>query len=160
VSASTQCGTRRAVRPQDGRFAPDDAFIRLGPLQSVVTANAGGPEIPVHEGQDAIERAYSRAEREGVPFVAIERYEEGYAFTYDLLPAGKRLTPAIRKEVQVRLTAELEDIVGSDTATAEVSKSVSDRLGHVSLLTSEAEARQVARAVAPVVLDDANWLEG
>jgi hypothetical protein len=125
-----------------------------------VTSTADSPEIPVHDGQEAIERAYSRAEREGEPFVAIERYDEGYAFTYDLLPAGKRLTPAIRKEVQVRLTTELEEVVGSDTATVEVSKSVGDSLGHVSLLASEAEARRVARTVAPVVLDDANWLDG
>jgi len=125
-----------------------------------VTQPADTPEIPVHEGKEAIERAYGKAEREGVPFVAIECYEEGYAFTYDLLPAGKRLTPAIRKEVQVRLTNELEDIVGSNTATVEVSKSVGDSLGHVSLFSAEAEARQVARAVAPVVLDEANWLDG
>ncbi len=138
----------------------DDAFMWLGPLQTAVTSTADSPEIPVHEGKEAIERAYASAEQEGVPFVAIECYDEGYAFTYDLLPAGKRLTPAIRKEVQVRLTAELEDIVGSDTATAEVSKSVSDSLGHVSLLGSEAEARRVAQVVAPVVLDEANWLDG
>jgi hypothetical protein len=125
-----------------------------------VTSTADTPEVPVHEGQEAIERAYAAAEREGVPFVAIERYEEGYAFTYDLLPAGKRLTPAIRKEVQVRLTRELEDIVATGTGPHEVSKSVNDSLGHVSLLASEAQARRVARAVAPVVLDDDNWLEG
>jgi hypothetical protein len=128
-------------------------------LLETVTSTADTPEVPVHEGQEAIERAYARAEREGVPFVAIERYEEGYAFTYDLLPAGKRLTPTMEKEVQVRLTNELEDIVGSDTRTVEVSKSVNDSLGHVSLLASEAEARRVAQAVAPFVLDRANWLE-
>jgi hypothetical protein len=132
----------------------------LDPLPTAVTSTADSPEIPVHEGQDAIEQAYSRAEREGVPFVAIERYDEGYAFTYDLLPAGKRLTPAIQKEVKLRLTTELEDVVGSNTATTELSKSVSDTLGHVSLFAGEAEARQVARAVAPIVLDDANWLDG
>jgi hypothetical protein len=140
--------------------ATDDAFMWLGLLQELVTSTADIPEIPVHDGQEAVERAYARAQKKGVPFVAIERYEEGYAFTYDLLPAGKRLTPAIQKEVRVRLTNELEELVGSDTATVEASKSVSDSLGHVSLLSSEAEARQVARAVAPVVLDEANWLDG
>ena len=118
-------------------------------------------EIPVYEGQEEIERAYARAEREGVPFVAIESYEEGYAFTYDLLPAGTRLTPAMRKEVQVRLTAELEGIVGDpESGTVEASKSVNDSLGHVSLLSSLAEARRLAEAVAPVVLDPANWTDG
>ena len=125
-----------------------------------MTSTADNPEIPVHEGQEAIEQAYTSAEQEGVPFVAIERYEDGYAFTYDLLPAGTRLTPPMRKEVQVRLTDKLEEIVRStETRTAEVSKSVNDSLGHVSLLASEAEARQIARAVAPVVLDQANWVE-
>lgn len=119
-----------------------------------------GEEIPVYEGQAEIDRAYARAEREGVPFVAIESYEEGYAVTYDLLPAGAALAPAVRKEVQVRLTAELEDIVGDTGETVEVSKSVSDSLGHVSMLASEAEARRVADAVAPVVLDPDNWTDG
>jgi len=119
------------------------------------------PEVPVYEGQAEIDRAYARAEREGVPFVAIESYEEGYAFTFDLLPAGATLAPAVRKEVKVRLTAELEDIVGdTETGTVEVSKSVSDSLGHVSMLASAAEARRVADAVAPVVLDADNWTDG
>ncbi|MFT4945434.1 MAG: hypothetical protein ACI9K3_001382 [Halovenus sp.] len=125
-----------------------------------MTSTADQPEIPVHEGQEAIEQAYAEAEREGVPFVAIERYENGYAFTYDLLPAGRRLTPAILAEVKTRLTSELEDIVGDgELATAEVGKSVSDSLGHVSVLASEAAARRVAHAVAPVVLDQTNWTE-
>lgn len=119
------------------------------------------PEIPVHEGQAEIDRAYARAEREGVPFVALESYEEGYAFTYDLLPAGAKLAPAVRKEVQVRLTTEVEAVVGdTETGTVEVSKSVSDSLGHVSMFASEAEARRVAEAVAPVVLDPDNWASG
>ena len=124
-----------------------------------MTSTADTPEIPVYEGQEAIKQAYDRAERDGVPFVAIERYEEGYAFTYDLLPAGKRLTPAVEKEVTVRLTDILEDIVAAESGPVEVSKSVSDSLGHVSLFDSESQARQAARAIAPVVLDEANWLE-
>lgn len=117
-------------------------------------------EIPVHEGQTAVEQAYAEAEREGVPFVAIERYEEGYAFTYDLLPAGERLTPASRDRVQNLLTNELETIVGdSNSTTTEVAKSVNDSLGQVSLFASESEARRVAETVVPVVLDPDNWVE-
>jgi hypothetical protein len=78
--------------------------------------------------------------------------------TYDLLPADEQLAPTARKEVQTRLTAEVEDIVGdSSLATVEVSKSVNDSLGNVSMLESEASARRIARAIAPIVLDTANW---
>jgi hypothetical protein len=159
ASDSTRPGdpgaTRRCVTASVG-----DGFKQEGLVLTDVTSTSDTPEVPVHDGQDAIERAYTSAEQEGVPFVAIEHYEDGYAFTYDLLPAGERLTPPMRKEVQVRLTDTLEDIVRSDeTRTVEVSKSVNDSLGHVSLLASEAEARQIARAVAPVVLDRANWVE-
>jgi hypothetical protein len=127
----------------------------LRALPKTVTETA---EIPVHDGQAAVEQAYAEAEREGVPFVAIERYEEGYAFTYDLLPAGERLTPANRDRVQSLLTTELETIVGdSDSATTEAAKSVNDSLGQVSLFASESEARQIAEAVVPVVLNPDNW---
>lgn len=118
------------------------------------------PKIPIYDGQESVERGYTAAQREGVPFFGVERYEEGYAVTYDLLPAGKQLVPTARKEVEVRLTAELEEIVGDETlATVEVSKSVNDSLGNVSLLDTEASARRVARAIAPIVLDEANWTE-
>lgn len=118
------------------------------------------PKIPVYDGQAAVERGYTAAQREGVPFFAVERYDEGYAVTYDLLPAGKQLVPTARKEVSVRLTAEVEEIVGDEElATAEVSKSVNDSLGNVSFLDAEASAKRVARAIAPIVLDEANWTE-
>lgn len=118
------------------------------------------PKIPVYDGREAVETGYATAQREEIPFFGIERYEEGYAVTYDLLPAGKQLAPTARKEVEVRLTTELEDIVGDEQlATIEVSKSVNDSLGNVSFLSSEASARRVARAIAPIVLDEANWTE-
>lgn len=118
-------------------------------------------EIPVYEGQAGVEAAYERAERERIPFFGIEQYEEGYAVTYDLLPAGKRLARTAHKEVKVRLTSELEDIVGdSQHQTVEVSKTVNDSLGNVSLFATEESARQVARAIEPIVLEEANWVDG
>ncbi|MXR50174.1 hypothetical protein GRX03_00930 [Halovenus sp. WSH3] len=114
--------------------------------------------MPVYSGKAAVEAGYAQAQQEGVPFFGIEEYEEGYAVTYDLLPADEQLAPTARKEVQTRLTAEVEDIVGdSELATVEVSKSVNDSLGNVSLLETEASARRIARAIAPIVLDAANW---
>ena len=115
-------------------------------------------KIPVFSGKAAVEAGYAQAQQDGVPFFGIEEYEEGYAVTYDLLPADEQLAPTARKEVQTRLTAEVEDIVGdSSLATVEVSKSVNDSLGNVSMLESEASARRIARAIAPIVLDTANW---
>jgi hypothetical protein len=118
-------------------------------------------EIPVYQGQSGVEAAYERAERDGVPFFGIEQYEEGYAVTYDLLPAGKRLARTAHKEVKVRLTSEIEDIVGdSQRQTAEVSKTVNDSLGNVSMFVTEESARQVAQAIEPIVLEEANWVDG
>lgn len=115
-------------------------------------------EIPVHEGTSGVERAYEQAQQDSEPFYGIERYEDGYAVTFDLLPADKRLSPTARKEVDVRLTAELETIVG-DTAypTTETSKSVNDSLISVSLFASEEGARRIANVIAPIVLEPKNW---
>jgi len=116
--------------------------------------------VPVYSGKAAVEAGYAQAQQQGVPFFGIEEYEEGYAVTYDLLPADEELAPTARKAVQTRLTAEVEAIVGDDElATVEVSKSVNDSLGNVSMLETEASARRVARAIAPIVLDTANWAE-
>ncbi len=116
------------------------------------------PEIPLYEGKQAVEDAYQQAEAAHRPFFGVEQYDEGYAVTFDLLPAGQQLAPPARKEVQTRLTHEIEDIVGDDSLpTDEVSKSVSDSLGSISLFEREESARRVARAIAPLVLDDANW---
>ena len=103
---------------------------------------------------------YAAAEREGEPFFAVEAYEEGYAVTYDLLPAGKELAPPAASEVEERLTREIEDIVADErTPTAEVSKSVSASLGHVAFFGREHSARRVAATISTVVLDQANWVE-
>ena len=115
-------------------------------------------KIPVFSGKAAVEAGYAQAQQNDVPFFGIEEYEEGYAVTYDLLPADEELAPTARKEVQTRLTAAVEEIVGDDSlATVEVSKSVNDSLGNVSMLESEASARRIAQAIAPIVLDTANW---
>ncbi|MEF8901504.1 MAG: hypothetical protein V5A25_09810 [Halovenus sp.] len=115
--------------------------------------------VPVYAGQEGVEDAYRRAERDGTPFFGVEEYEDGYAVTYDLLPAGHRLAPTADKEARTRLTQEIESIVADGTLpTTEVSKSVNDSLANVSLFERERSARRVAAAVAPIVLDEANWV--
>lgn len=125
-----------------------------------MTTKEDTPTIPVYEGQAGVETAYERAEREGTPFFGIEQYEDGYAVTYDLLPAGKQLAPTAHEEVRVRLTNEVETIVGdAERPTAEVSKSVNNSLGNVSLFVSEESAHRVAQAIAPIVLEESNWVD-
>ena len=115
-------------------------------------------EIPVFEGKQAVETAYTSAERNREPFFGIEHYDEGYVVTYDLLPVDRKLTLTAETTVRRALTAEIEAIVGdSDLATAEVSPSVNDSLGNISILASEASARRVAATIAPLVLDRENW---
>lgn len=117
-------------------------------------------EIPCYEDADERDAAYERAEREGTPFFAVERYDEGYAVTYDLLPAGWELSKPARKELDERLTRELEDVVGDESVpTHEVSKSVGDSLGNISLFERERTARRVAAVAARIALDESNWVE-
>ncbi|WP_246023024.1 hypothetical protein [Halosimplex halophilum] len=117
-------------------------------------------EIPCYEDADERDAAYERAEREGTPFFAVERYDEGYAVTYDLLPAGRELSKPARKELDERLTRELEAVVGDESVpTREVSKSVGDSLGNVSLFEREGTARRVAAVAARIALDESNWVE-
>lgn len=116
-------------------------------------------DVPLYEGRATVEAEYSRAERENRPFFAVEAYDEGYAVTYDLLPAGKQLSPPVETEVGERLTREIEAIVGDESLpTAEVSRSVSASLGHISFFGREASARRVAAVVSALVLDEANWV--
>jgi len=123
-----------------------------------VNRDDGTAEIPVYDGQQAVEKAYAQAEHNKQPFFGIEQYEEGYAVTYDLLPAGKQLAPTARKELQVQLTNEIETIVANESlSTIEVSKSISESLGNISFLASEESAKQVAQVIKPIVLDEANW---
>jgi hypothetical protein len=117
-------------------------------------------EVPLYEDRETVEAEYADAERAGEPFLAVERYEEGYAVTYDLLPANKELSPPAASEVGERLTREVEDIVGDERMpTTEVSRSVSASLGHVAFFGRERSARRVAAVVSSIVLDEANWVE-
>lgn len=125
-----------------------------------MSGNENQPNIPLYEGQQAIERAYYQAENEDRPYLAVERYESGYGLTFDLLPAGKELTPTAQMEVQTRVTHEVEALVGDDAVpVVEVSQSVNDSLGSISLFDREESAKRVARAIAPIVLDSANWTD-
>ena len=135
-------------------------YIRPSPLSGGVTQGYDPTEVPLYEGREAVEEGYAAAQREHVPFLAVEAYEEGYAVTYDLLPAGRQLAPTAHHEVAERLTREVEAVVGDESLpTAEVSRSVSASLGHVSFFGREETARRVAAAISRVVLDEANWVE-
>lgn len=117
-------------------------------------------EVPLYGDRETVERKYSEAEREQKPFFAVEAYEEGYAITYDLLPAGYQLAPTTTSEVGERLTREIEDIVADEQLpTAEVSRSVSPSLGNISFFEREESARRVAAVISTLVLDEANWVE-
>jgi hypothetical protein len=125
-----------------------------------VTGGYDPGEVPLYGDQQAVESEYAAAERDGEPFFAVERYEEGYAVTYDLLPTGMELAPPAASEVRERLTREVEDVVGDERLpTTEVSKSVSASLGHVAFFQREATARRVAAVISTIVLDEANWIE-
>jgi hypothetical protein len=124
-----------------------------------VTAGYDPEAVPIYEDRAAVEAAYARAEREREPFFGVETYEEGYAVTYDLLPAGKQLAPPAYAEVGERITREVEAIVGDDSLpTTEVSRTVGESLGNVSFFQREASARRVAATVSQLVLDEANWV--
>jgi hypothetical protein len=117
-------------------------------------------EVPLCEGPEAREEMYRRAEREAEPFFAVERYEGGYAVTYDLLPAGHELSKPACKELNEQLTRRVESLVSDPSvSTVEVSKTVSESLGSVSLFERERTARDVAALVSRTVLDERNWVE-
>ena len=116
-------------------------------------------DVPLYEDQSTRDEQYRAAEREGRPYLAIERYEDGYAITYDLLPAGVELAPPAHSELDERVTHAVEEIVGDDArATAEISKSVSASLGNIGVFDRERSARDVAVVVGRLVCDDANWV--
>jgi hypothetical protein len=115
--------------------------------------------VPLYEDRETLESAYERAERAGEPFFAIEQYEEGYAITYDLLPAERELSKPARKELTTQLDQQLESVVGNEARpTAEVSKSISESLGSISFFQRESTAREVAALISRFVLDEDNWV--
>ncbi len=135
-------------------------YIFETPVERDVPVGYDPQDVPLYENRETLEREYDTAERAGKPFFAVEAYDEGYAVTYDLLPAGQELTPPAASEVGELLTREVEDIVGDERMpTTEVSKSVSASLGHVAFFQREHSARRVAAVISTVVLDDANWTE-
>ena len=104
--------------------------------------------------------SYASTAKKGSPSRSAAAYAEGYAITYDLLPAGKELSPPAASETGERLTREIEDIVADERMpTAEVSRSVSASLCHVAFFGREHSARRVAATISTVVLDEANWVE-
>lgn len=117
-------------------------------------------DIPLYEDQAAREEGYRSAQREGRPYLAIERYEDGYAVTYDLLPADAELAAPTHKELGERIRHTVEEIVGDESrATVEVSQSVSASLGNVGVFQREHSAREVGAVIARLALDADNWVE-
>jgi hypothetical protein len=132
----------------------------LRPLPTNVPADHTPSDIPVYEDQQARDEHYRNAETEGQPYIAVERYEEGYTVTYDLLPAGAELSAPMAKELNERVVRAVESVVGDDgRATTEVSQSLSASLGNVGVFETERAAREVAVVIARVALDEDNWVE-
>lgn len=116
--------------------------------------------VPLYEDAATVEREYREARRTGAPYFAVEAREDGYAVTYDLLPAGAQLSEPVADAVADRITGEVEAIVSDeDLPTAEVSRSVGPSLAHVAVFDREESARRVAAAVSDLVLDEGNWEE-
>ena len=120
---------------------------------------APNPEdVPVYTDPDVRDLRYHEAEAEGAPYLAVEAYEEGYAVTFDLMPAGVQLTDEARTEIQELVRTEVEAIVAdADAPETEVSHNLGPALGSIAAFEQEATARAVAAAVGDVVLDESNW---
>lgn len=117
-------------------------------------------DVPLYEDRSSRDDAYYAAEAEERPFFAIEQYEEGYAITYDLLPAGQELSEPMRKELNEQVTRRVEGVVGDESlATVEVSRSIGASLGNISFFQREATARDIASVVSRLALDETNWVE-
>ncbi len=117
-------------------------------------------DVPLYETRDERDDAYATAEAEDRPFFGVERYEEGYAVTADLMPAGYRLSEPAQSELAERLTRQVEAVVGDDSyPTEEVGRSLGDALVNLSFFEREATAREVAAAISELVLDEDNWVE-
>jgi hypothetical protein len=125
-----------------------------------VTEPSDPSEIPLYGDRATVEEQYRAAEAAAEPFFGIERYEEGYAITYDLLPAEAQLAEPAMSELETRVTRDIERIVGDESRpTTEISRSIGDSLGQLSFFASEESARTVAATVSTIVLDEANLVE-
>jgi hypothetical protein len=137
---------------------PRKTATDVGLEQPLMSGSLSPSGVPLYEDQATRDEQYGAAEAESRPFFAVEQYEEGYAVTFDLLPAGAQLTEAARTEVRDLVTARVEALVADpDDPTAEVGHTVSDSLGNVSFLHNESTARELAADISEVVLDEANW---
>ncbi|SEP09001.1 hypothetical protein SAMN05216388_103224 [Halorientalis persicus] len=135
--------------------------MTLDALRPDVSEGYAPEEVPLYRDLDTRDEQYERAQDSAEPFFAVEQYEEGYAVTYDLLPAGFQLAEPARQELDERLTRAVEGIVGdADRPTTEVSRTVGDSLGNVSFFGREDSAREVAAVISTIVLDENNWVTG
>lgn len=117
-------------------------------------------EVPLYETRATVDEQYEVAETNDTPFFAIEQYEDGFAITFDLLPANAELAEPAVSELDERVTRDIEEIVGDDSRPAtEVSRSIGNSLGQLSFFLSEESAREVAATISTFVLDEANWVE-
>jgi len=117
-------------------------------------------EVPLYEDESARDDAYRTAQREGQPYLAVERSGEGYTVIYDLLPAGAELAGPAHTEVRERVRQAVETIVGDDAhPTAEVGQSIGTSLGNIGPFQREAAAHEVAELLATLVLPEDNWVE-
>jgi hypothetical protein len=115
--------------------------------------------VPFCDDTDERDARYRTAEREGSPFFAVETYEEGYAITFDLMPAGVQLSEAALATVSDLVTDELEAVVGDpELPTREVSRSIGPALGHIAYFERETTARELAATLSEPVLDEDNWI--
>lgn len=116
-------------------------------------------EVPLYGDRETVEAEYAAAEEAARPFFAIERYEEGYAITYDLLPAGYQLAEPAVSELDERTRRAVEDVVGDESRpTTEVSRSIGASLGQLSFFQREESAREIAAAISVIALDENNWV--
>lgn len=120
---------------------------------------APAPEdVPVYRDPDVRDRHYHEAETAGVPYLAVERYEEGYAVTFDLMPAGVQLTATAQTEVRDCIRTEVEAVVADANAPeTEVSHNVGAALGSIAAFEAETTAQSIAASVGAVVLEEDNW---
>ena len=136
-----------------------NSYIPHPLLGDGVSAGYAPSEVPLYENRETVEDQYAAAEADGEPFFAIERYEDGFAITYDLLPAGSELAEPAVAELDEQVTREVEAIVGdASRPTSDVSRSIGNSLGQLSFFISEESAREVAATVSTLVLDEANWV--
>lgn len=121
--------------------------------------DVGDPQdVPVYEDADVRDLHYYRAEANGEPYLAVERYEEGYAVTFDLLPAGAQLAAPARTDLRDELVAAVEGIVGDDASPeTELSHNLGPSMGSVATFEEVATAKSVAVRLAGIVLEEANW---